>query len=134
MAGIHSTNTKFLVRNFECRGTGTPGVLGPLPSTVSHCLGASAPGHWQPGSHCAQAAPLVRASGCPSKVDSPDIPGADIRPGPRGNPQWPGCGAQRQCNDFSPEFQSFNSRGSLGVIPSRLVTFPGVLILGLSLL
>ena len=26
---------RFLVRNFDCRGTGTPGVLGPLPSTVS---------------------------------------------------------------------------------------------------
>jgi hypothetical protein len=54
----------------------------------------------------------------PTSLSGADIPGVTLA-----------RGAQRQCNDFSP---SFNSRDSLGVI--RLVSFPSVLILGLSLL
>jgi hypothetical protein len=99
---------------------GTPGVLGPLP-TLKHNLSASAPGHWQPaGSHCAQAVSLVEPL---DVLDSPDIPGADI----------PGVTLARVPSGSAMiSVLSFNSRDSLGVI--RLVSFPGVLILGPSLL
>ncbi len=99
-AGIHSTNTKFLVRNFECECRPGHWYSGRTRPTPKHSLSASAPGHWQPGSHCARAVPLVRASESLHVLDSPDIP------------QWADIfgvtlarGAQRQCNDFSPEFQ-----------------------------
>ena len=123
MAGIHSTNTKFLVRNFECRGTGTPGELGPLPSTVSVLA------HRATGSRVVTAPGLCHWCEPRDVPDSPDIPqwgrhparalsGVTLAGVPRGSAMT--------------SVLSFNSRDSLGVI--RLVRFPGVLILGLSLL
>ncbi len=126
MGGSGSGECSALVAVEAGATSGTPGVLGPLPSTVSVLA------HQATGSRAVTAPRLCHWCEPLDVLESPDIPGADIpgvtpaRPGGPGVPRGSGSAIMMI------SVLSFNSRDSLGVI--RLVGFHGVLILGRSLL